>query len=240
MIKILLTKDIDPPESSTDLAWISRAGIVALRICSHAVFWGRVPTPTFFTCANKLCSYVWWSQIIDFRLQTNNRSTVHACQGMTTNQTEHSTVVGTAKVNVSYFHLFCILFVIFSQKPVPFKMAMDQNWQCSLPGVSDTLPVPIWEWHWHWCKQWLDDPRLKTAGQTSLRRSNSIISRFYQRPAGCQEVGGGRQTEAAYRPSCQSRPRLPGSLLDKAGQCLSSRCVVHIRRWTSVLLLCLL
>ena len=109
MIKILLTKDIDPPESSTDLAWISRAGIVALRICCNAVFWGRVPTPTLFAWANRCCWYVWWSEILDFRLQTNNRCTVHACQGMTSNQTEHSTVVGTVKVKVSYFHLFCYL-----------------------------------------------------------------------------------------------------------------------------------
>ena len=98
-----LTKDIDPPESSTYLAWISRAGIVALRICSHALFWGRVPTPTFFAWANRFCWYMGWSQIIDFRLQTNNRSTVHACQGMTSNQAEHSTVVGTVKGQWCHF-----------------------------------------------------------------------------------------------------------------------------------------
>ena len=105
-------------------------------------------------------SFVWWSQFLDFRLQTSNHSTVHACQGMTSNQAEHSTVVGTVKGQRCHFFTWFVSYMPYLVRDLfhsrwPWTrtgnvLCQESRTHCPFQSENDID-------NWHWCKQWLDD-----------------------------------------------------------------------------------
>ena len=127
------------------------------------------------------------------------------------------------------------------KKPVPIENP-SKHWQHSCPGVSNALPIPVWnilfycrshEKLWKQCQWNFRHIKIHTGTNLDCWQIQSFCCLPMARAPGSKSA----PTKSHILAFLSINPRLPGSLLDSTeGRYLSSR-GAYIKRWTSVLLL---